>query len=161
MAHDVEFYEKIWMWAATGLLALFIGTILFTATSQAVHPPGKLETLDPTKLLEHPEFGNPGVTTRPDGSVVAVVVAETYAFSPDPIEVPANQPVTFRLTSADVMHGFQVLGTNANAMAIPGYVTEFTMTFPKPGEYTIGCNEYCGVLHHNMVGKLIVKEAAR
>ncbi|HSE48439.1 MAG TPA: cytochrome c oxidase subunit II [Terriglobales bacterium] len=155
---NVEFYEKIWMWAATGLLALFLGTIVIGAASSAVHPPGKLETVDPTKLLEHPEFSQPGVKERADGSVVVVVLAETYAFTPDPIEVPANRPVTFRLTSSDVMHGFQVVGTNANAMAIPGYVTEFTISF-KPGEYTIGCNEYCGVMHHNMVGKLIAKEA--
>jgi cytochrome c oxidase subunit 2 len=65
--------------------------------------------------------------------------------------------VTFRVTSADVMHGFQVVGTNANVMAVPGYVTRFTVTFPRPGEYLIACHEYCGVLHHNMVGKLIVK----
>jgi cytochrome c oxidase subunit 2 len=80
-----------------------------------------------------------------------------FSFSPDPIEIPANTPVTFRITSGDVVHGFEVVGTNANAMAIPGYVSQFTMAF-KPGEYTIGCNEYCGLLHHTMVGKLVVKE---
>jgi heme/copper-type cytochrome/quinol oxidase subunit 2 len=31
------------------------------------------------------------------------------------------------------------------------------MAFPKPGEYTIACHEYCGLSHHAMVGKLIVK----
>ncbi len=154
----VEFYEKIWMWAATGLLILFLATIVFTASSEAIHPPGKLETVDPTQLLHHPEFSKPGVTIHPDGSAVVIVVAEDYDFSPDPIEVPANRPVTFRMTSADVMHGFQVIGTNANAMAIPGYVTEFTISF-KPGTYVIGCNEYCGVMHHNMVGHLVAKEA--
>ncbi len=85
------------------------------------------------------------------------VVAQMFAFSPDPIEVPANRPVTFRVTSADVIHGFEVIGTNANAMAVPGYVTQFTVTFARPGEYLIACHEYCGILHHNMVGKLIVK----
>jgi cytochrome c oxidase subunit 2 len=69
--------------------------------------------------------------------------------------------VTFRITSSDVMHGFEIVGLNANTMAIPGYVSQFTITFTKPGEYLIGCNEYCGLLHHNMVGKLIVKETAR
>jgi cytochrome c oxidase subunit 2 len=59
-----------------------------------------------------------------------------------------------------VIHGFLVVGTNANAMAIPGYVSQFTITFPEAGEYVIACNEYCGTLHHNMVGKLIVKEEA-
>jgi cytochrome c oxidase subunit II len=83
-----------------------------------------------------------------------------FSFNPDPIEVPANHSVTFRITSADVLHGFEVVGTNANAMAIPGYVSQFTVTFREPGEYVITCNEYCGLLHHNMVGKLIVKKEA-
>jgi cytochrome c oxidase subunit 2 len=69
--------------------------------------------------------------------------------------------VTFRLTSADVIHGFQIVGTNANAMAIPGYVSQFTVTFDEPGEYLVVCNEYCGLLHHNMTGKVIVTGGAR
>jgi cytochrome c oxidase subunit 2 len=79
-----------------------------------------------------------------------------FAFSPDPITVPAGRPVTFRLTSGDVLHGFEVVGTNANAMAIPGYVSQFTVTFREPGEYLVACNEYCGLLHHGMTGRLVV-----
>ena len=154
---QVEFYERIWMWAAAGLIALFLGAILLGAGLQAVQPPSHIETLDPTQLANHPEFGSPKVTTREDGSIVVPVRAEMFSFAPDPIEVPANKPITFRLTSADVMHGFEVVGTNANAMAIPGYVSQFTVTFPKAGEYPIVCNEYCGGLHHYMVGHLIVK----
>jgi cytochrome c oxidase subunit 2 len=155
---NVEFYEKVWMWAAVALLMVFLGTILLTAASDAVHPPSHMETVDPAALANHPEFGSPSVTERPNGDVLVTVVAQMFSFSPNPIEVPANQPVTFRLTSADVIHGFEVVGTNANAMVIPGYVSQFTMTFTKPGEYIIGCNEYCGLMHHNMVGKLIVKK---
>ena len=154
----VELYERIWMWAAGGLLLLFLGAIFLTAGLHAVQPPSHLETVDPTMLAADPEFGKPGVTTRADGTVVVSVVAQTFSFSPDPIEVPANRPVTFRITSADVVHGFEVVGTNANAMAIPGYVSQFTVTFREPGEYVVGCNEYCGTLHHNMVGKLIVNK---
>ena len=80
-----------------------------------------------------------------------------FSFTPDPIEVPAGRKVTFRLTSSDVIHGFQVVGTNANAMVVPGYVSQFSVTFDTPGEYVIACNEYCGTMHHAMVGKLIVK----
>jgi len=157
----VELYERIWMWAAGGLLLLFLGAIFLTAGLHAVQPPSHLETVDPTMLAADPEFGKPGVTTRADGSVVVSVVAQTFSFSPDPIEVPANRPVTFRITSADVVHGFEVVGTNANAMAIPGYVSQFTVTFREPGEYVVGCNEYCGTLHHNMVGKLIVRRESQ
>jgi cytochrome c oxidase subunit II len=157
---NVELYEKIWMWAASALIALFLGAIFLMAGLHAVQPPSHIETLDPTKLSSHPEFGHPGVKIQPDGSVIVSVVAEMFSFAPDPIEVPANRPVTFRITSGDVIHGFEVAGTNANAMAIPGYVSQFTLTFPKPGEYLIACNEYCGLAHHNMVGKLIVKKEA-
>jgi cytochrome c oxidase subunit 2 len=154
-----EIYERIWMWAAGGLIVLFLGAILWGAGLQAIQPPSHIETLDPTKIADHPEFGSPRVTIREDGSIIVPVKAEMFSFSPDPIEVPANRPITFRLTSADVMHGFEVAGTNANAMAVPGYVSQFTVTFPKAGEYPIVCNEYCGGLHHYMVGHLIVKEA--
>lgn len=155
--HVVDLYERIWMWASLALIGLFLGAIVFGASSQAIHPPSHIETVDPTRLAEHPEFGNPGVTTRPDGSVVVTVVAEMFAFSPDPITVPAGRPVTFRLTSGDVIHGLEVVGTNANVMAIPGYVSQFTVTFTKPGEYLVLCHEYCGLLHHAMVGKLIAE----
>ena len=156
----VEFYERIWMYAAVVLLVVFLGTIAATTTSDAIRPPSHVETINPATLVSSPEFGNPGVTIRPDGSATVSVVAQLFAFTPNPIEVPANHPVTFRITSADVVHGFEVVGTNANAMAIPGYVSQFTISF-RPGEYVIGCNEYCGLAHHTMVGKLVAKEETK
>lgn len=156
----VDLYEKIWMIAAAVMIAIFLAAITVAAASHAVHPPGHVETLDPETVRDVPEFERPGVTVRPDGSVVVSVVAEMFAFEPDPIEVPAGKPVTFRLTSPDVIHGFQVVGTNANAMVVPGYVNELTVTFDTPGEYLVLCNEFCGLLHHEMMGHLIVEEAA-
>ena len=153
----VDLYEKIWMWIGAAIVVLFLGAILVPAVTLAIHPPSHIETVDPTALSDHPEFATGGVSTGPDGRVVVSVTASMFSFSPDPIEVPANQPVTFRITSGDVIHGFLVAGTNANAMAIPGYVSQFTITFPKAGEYVIACHEFCGVFHHAMVGKLIVK----
>ena len=154
---EVDLYERIWMWAATALIVVFLGAIILTTGAQAIEPPSHVETIDPTTISTHPEFGTPTISRRPDGSVVVPVVTAMFAFSPDPMEVPANVPVTFRVTSVDVIHGFEIAGTNANAMAIPGYVSQFTVTFPKPGQYTIACNEYCGLMHHMMVGKLVVK----
>jgi cytochrome c oxidase subunit 2 len=156
----VDLYERFWMWTAGVLIVVFLASIVLLAAVQAVQPPSHVETVDPTTLADHPEFGNPGVSV--DGDRVRVsVVANMYSFTPDPIEVPANRPVTFRVTSGDVLHGFQVVGTNANTMAIPGYVSEFTVTFRAAGEYLIVCNEYCGLMHHAMVGKVLVGEVAR
>jgi cytochrome c oxidase subunit 2 len=154
---NVELYERVWMWASAGLIALFLGAIFVPAALQAVHPPSHIETVDPTTIASHSEFGTPTVAVGIDGRVSVPVVASMFAFAPDPIVVPANQPVTFRITSSDVIHGFQIVGTNANAMAIPGYVSQFSVTFAMPGDYLITCNEYCGILHHAMVGKVTVQ----
>ncbi len=48
----------------------------------------------------------------------AYVVAMTFIYQPDPIEVPANSEVTFYVTSRDVIHSFTVVGTNTNTMVI-------------------------------------------
>ena len=56
----------------------------------------------------------------------------------------------FRITSPDVLHGFQIVGTNVNLTVAPGYVSEATTTFREPGEYLVVCNEHCGLGHHNM-----------
>jgi cytochrome c oxidase subunit 2 len=40
-------------------------------------------------------------------------------------------------------------------MVLPGYISQFTTEF-EPGEYLIACNEYCGLSHHTMAGKLHV-----
>ena len=79
----VERYEKIWMWGAGMLIAMFLGAISLTAGLDAVHPPSHLETVDPAALDTHPEFGKPSVTVKPDGSVVVTVVASMFSFAPD------------------------------------------------------------------------------
>lgn len=153
----IDLYERIWMWAGVGIIVMFLGVMIVPSVVMAINPPSHVETVDPAALSSNPEFASGAITTRDDGSVVVSVIASTFAYGPDPIEVPANKPITFRITSSDVLHGFQVVGTNANAMAIPGYVSQFTYTFQRAGEYLVTCNEYCGLYHHAMVGKLIVR----
>jgi cytochrome c oxidase subunit 2 len=153
----VDLYEKVWMWVAAVLILAFFAAIAVAAGVHAVHPPSHMETIDPAAVLESEEFSRAGVEVTADGRVVVTVVSEMFLFDPDEIRVPAGRPITFRLTSTDVIHGFEVVGTNANAMVIPGYVTEFTVRF-APGEYLITCHEYCGLLHHQMQGLLIAEE---
>ena len=156
---NVALYEKIWMWAAAGLIAAFLVTLTVGLAGSSLQPPSHVETIDPTKVDADPRFAQPGVTVTERG-VTVVVVASLYAFVPDGARIPANRPVTFRITSRDVTHGFQIVGTNGNTMVVPGYVSQFTTTFREPGEYLVLCNEYCGIGHHNMHGTLIVEEAA-
>lgn len=154
----VDRYERYWMWAATAMLALFLSAIVITAISGAAHPPSHVETVNPETLMIQGEFANPGVVRRPDGGTTVVMRAELYAFRPGVVRVPAGEPVTFRITSPDVLHGFQIVGTNVNVTVAPGYVSEVTTRFARPGEYLVVCNEYCGLAHHLMQSSVIVEE---
>ncbi|MBI4409304.1 MAG: cytochrome c oxidase subunit II [Gemmatimonadetes bacterium] len=154
----VDLYEKIWMGLAVLMIAAFLGSITYGAFAFASHPPSHVETIDPKLVRTDARFATPGVSTRPDGSVQVVVLAQMFSFQPAEIRVPAHVPVTFRLTSADVIHGFAIVGSNGNTMVVPGYVSQFTTEFARPGDYLIVCNEFCGLGHHVMSGKLIVTE---
>lgn len=153
----VELYERIWIVAGIVMIAAFVTTIAYGAVGRSLHPPSHVETIDPKTAWTSPRFQPLGVVERPDGSVEVRVLAHMYAFQKPEIRVPAGVPVTFKLTSTDVIHGFQIVGTNANTMVIPGYVSRFTTVFHRPGEYLIVCNEYCGLSHHVMYAKLIVE----
>jgi cytochrome c oxidase subunit 2 len=154
----VDLYEKIWMWIAAVLIVAFLAAIIIAAGAQAVQPPSHVETINPEEIYDSEEFSSPGVEELPDGRILVTMVAEMFFFDPDEVVVPAGRSVTFRITSPDVIHGIEVVGTNANAMVIPGYVTEFSITFPRPGEYLMVCHEYCGTLHHEMQGLVVVEE---
>lgn len=157
---NVPLYEKIWMWASGALIVAFLATVVVGVAGSALQPPSHVETIDPTTVWSDPRFAHRGVTTDEHGTTV-IAIAMMFAFQPAEFRVPAGRPVTFRVTSADVTHGFQIVATNGNTMVVPGYISQFTTVFRTPGEYLIVCNEYCGLGHHLMAAKLIVAGEAR
>lgn len=80
----------------------------------------------------------------------------------DQAEVVAGQPVEFRVTSADVNHGFNLYDSSgrlvAQTQAMPGYINRLTHVFEVPGTYQVLCLEYCGLVHHNMISEIEVIE---
>lgn len=154
----VDLYEKIWMYAAAGIILVFLASMGYTTLGRALQPPSHIETIDPASVRSDEEFGSPGVTIHEDGSATVVIQAFMFAFLPLEIRVPRGRDVTFRMTSPDVIHGFQIVQTNGNTMVVPGYVSQFTTRFDRAGEYLIVCNEYCGVGHHVMSATLIVED---
>jgi cytochrome c oxidase subunit 2 len=153
----VHVYEKAWIAATAVMLAAFAGAVVFSATVQGIHPPSQVETIDPTNVHGDGRFSALGVHETGDG-VEVHLLAQIWAFVPGEVRVPRGRPVTFRITSPDLIHGFQIVGANVNATVVPGYVTQVTTTFPRAGEYLMLCNEYCGVGHHLMASKLIVED---
>ena len=154
----VDLYEKIWMYAAAGIIVVFLAAMGYTTVGRAMQPPSHVETIDPASVRTDEEFGSPGVTLHEDGTATVVIQAFMFAFLPLEIRVPRGRDITFRMTSPDVIHGFQIVQTNGNTMVVPGYVSQFTTRFDRAGEYLIVCNEYCGVGHHVMSATLIVED---
>jgi cytochrome c oxidase subunit 2 len=156
----VDLYERIWMYAVVVMLALFFTSTAIAAVRGGIHPPSHVETIDPKTAFADPRFTPQGVSVDPQGRVHARVIGLTFAWLPAVMTIPAATPVTFHVTSTDVQHGFQIVGTNGQTMVLPGYVSQFTTQF-DPGEYLVACNEYCGVGHHTMASRIRVVPRAQ
>jgi cytochrome c oxidase subunit II len=151
----VDFYERIWMVGVSIMLAIMFITMAIAAIGHSETPPSHVETIDPSAVLHDARFRQAGVSTDAAGHVHVAVVGTTFTWLPATMTLPAATPVTFHVTSLDVIHGFEIVRTNGQTMVIPGYVSQFTTQFAA-GEYMIVCNEYCGVGHHLMFTKMTV-----
>ncbi|PTQ54875.1 MAG: Cytochrome c oxidase (B(O/a)3-type) chain II [Hydrogenibacillus schlegelii] len=148
--------EALWMKVSLGTMATFLVTIGVMAFGMDVHTADGRQTIDPTRVDETPPFDRPGLYRIGPDAYRAVVVARVFTFNPDHLVLPAGARIEFVMTSADVIHGVSIPGTNVNLMLIPGQVTTYTTTFKRPGEYLLLCNEYCGIGHHLMMGRWTV-----
>ncbi|MFB6187791.1 MAG: cytochrome c oxidase subunit II, partial [Halobacteriaceae archaeon] len=142
------------------LILGFIVTIVYGALGPGVAMIGDTgHIVNPDNPIESPHFREPGVYQTSANTYSVYVLAQRFSFRPGtgtPIRIPADTKITFYITSPDVVHGFEVVGTNVNVMVIPGQISKITVRFDDPGTYHIICNEYCGAAHHAMEGTIIV-----
>lgn len=155
--------ERRWAMLMVAFVSLLVAVVVFTGLHWAMMPPSRVELVNPETLHVSGEFveSNLGSAVETDGSVTVRILAQQYSFTPQCILVPANTPITFRATSADVVHGFLVTDTNLNSMVEPGYISTFRTTFDQPAEHLMPCHEYCGTGHQGMWAhvKVIDKDA--
>jgi cytochrome c oxidase subunit II len=144
--------EKRWIVIMAAMLLVMMAIIVMTGIMGALHPSSNVELIEPTTLHLHGEFveSNLGTAVEPDKSVTVRMIATQYDFVPRCVDVPVGVPVKFRLTSADVVHGFLLPDTNVNTMVVPGFVAEVRTRFTHEGEYAMPCHEFCGLGHHAM-----------
>lgn len=152
VAHEAERAERRWSHISIALLLVLIAMATFAGIHEATMPQPRVETIDASTLHLSGEFieSNLGTAVAPDGSVTVRLVAQEYSFTPSCLVVPTDAPVTFRATSADVVHGFLITGTNVNLNLVPGYVATYSTRFSQPGDYLMPCHEFCGVGHEGM-----------
>ena len=153
----VHTYEQAFLWLGGTVLLACLAALTYGSVGLHIHLPTRAGTIDPQAVATTPPFDQPGVRQVGPNQYEAVIIGRIWSFTPTQIEVPAGADVTFTLTSADVIHGFNIEGTRMNMMLIPGQITRNRFRFKQPGEYTIICHEYCGVGHHTMYGKVVVK----
>ncbi|WP_085992628.1 cytochrome c oxidase subunit II [Oceanobacillus senegalensis] len=149
--------EEIWLIFGVAIIVLSMAVTGYQAFAHGMAPPSGMETIDPQKVDETAPFDNPGVFEVGENEYEVVMTLQAFSFTPNEIEIPVGSEVHFTMTSKDVVHGFQVPGTNINAMVTPGHVQRISQTFDEPGEYLVICNEYCGAGHQVMATTITVK----
>lgn len=157
-AEQAERVERRWATLSIFIVLLWIAVAAFAGIHQVTMPQTRMEIVDPRTLHLAGEFleSNLGSAVEPDGSVTVRAIAQQYSFTPPCIVVPAGTLVTFRATSADVVHGFLIEGSNVNTMLVPGYIASISVRFATRAEHSMPCHEFCGVGHHGMWGKVKV-----
>jgi cytochrome c oxidase subunit 2 len=96
------------------------------------------------------------VVHPPEGSDV-YLLARKWQWWPM-LELEKDKEYRLHISSLDWQHGFSLQPLNINLQILPEYDMVVTMTPDTSGEFTIICNEYCGILHHAMLGKIYVTE---
>jgi cytochrome c oxidase subunit II len=96
------------------------------------------------------------VVAPPPGSHV-YLMATSFAWLPV-LKLEKGVEYILHLSALDVNHGFGLLPLNVNLQIVPGYDYALRVTPTEAGDFRIVCNEFCGIGHHMMVGKVIVTD---
>jgi cytochrome c oxidase subunit 2 len=137
-----------------------LAAILFAAGCMAMLAYGTwgLGITVPTCVPDAKNFDHGSVAKLANKNYELHYLASMWKFEPTRVLVPAGSTLDIYVTSKDVTHGLQILGTNVNLMAVPGAITSSRVHFDKPGVYTIVCHEYCGAAHQNMSAAIEVSD---
>lgn len=108
--------------------------------------------------------GNKVLVTMPDGLVVPASTSKVYimvrqfSFTPNTIRLQFGGLYDLLFYSPDTFHGASVIQDGSlNAVVMPQMTSKLTVRMTKMGEVQLLCNEYCGLGHHLMKGKIIVE----
>jgi cytochrome c oxidase subunit 2 len=124
--------------------------------------------IDPAVFAERTEAFAEEYTVREEGDTGYPVVrpppgSDVYMYARlwewwPVLELEQGQSYRLHLSALDWQHGFSLQPVNINVQVHPGYDMVMTVTPDRTGEFTVVCNEYCGIGHHTMLGKILVVE---
>ncbi len=106
-------------------------------------------------VREEGETGIPVVRPPPGSDIY--MLARLWEWWPI-LELEKDQSYRLHLSSLDWQHGFSLQPTNINIQVHPNYEMVLTIKPNEVGEFGVVCNEFCGIGHHQMLGKIYVVE---
>jgi cytochrome c oxidase subunit 2 len=145
----------LWL-VVTGALALSL--IIFPGLVGIAQIRGQQDVNDPL-LLDVKAARWAWAIEYPEGVLVGDEPGESMV-------LPLGRPVRFEITSVDILHSFWIPAFRVKIDAVPGAVTQVTVTPDKPGAYPeeplmrIQCAELCGLNHSTMALPIRVVEEA-
>jgi cytochrome c oxidase subunit 2 len=113
------------------------------------------EWAEPLTVREEGDTGIPVVRPEPGGE--AYMYAHLWGWWPI-LELEKGQTYRLHLSSLDWQHGFSLQPVNMNIQVHPGYEMVVTVTPTATGEFGVVCNEFCGIGHSTMIGRIYVVE---
>jgi len=135
--------QVAWLSVTGGLAIFFVGWGMFGFYKQTTDPPSSPLVVDVTGQQWTWTYRYPSLGVESND-----------------LDLPVGRPVSFRVTSDDVLHGFVVNGLGVAIDANPGiWVTAPTVTPTKIGTYESRCVELCGLLHSYMWSQVRVVSA--
>jgi cytochrome c oxidase subunit 2 len=88
---------------------------------------------------------------------VVEITARRFEFTPAEVVLRRDEPVTLRLRSLDVTHGFFQRSLGIDLDIEPGKVAEVTVTPRVAGRFLTICDHFCGSGHGNMKMVFVVE----
>ncbi len=95
--------------------------------------------------------------TVPTADGHAYLVGHNWEWYPV-LKLRKGEEIKLHISSADYQHGISILPMNMNFHVMPGYDHVLTITPTQTGTFDIICNEFCGIGHHRMTGRIIVTD---
>jgi len=156
--------EKLWVAVAFGWCMVLFAMMPFWHLRGGQNPSGIRHTVDPQAFMARTQefintyqVGTDGgipVVEPPAGSDI-YLIGMMWSWRPV-LRLQKGAEYTLHLSSLDVNHGFGLLPLNINFQVVPGYDYGLRVTPTEAGDFRIVCNEFCGIGHHVMVGRVIV-----
>ena len=159
--------EKVWVAIAFAWCMVLFAMMPLWHFRGGQNPAGVRTRVDPRAFHERTmEFaahykvgedrGTPIVQPPPGADVY--LTALTYSWYPI-LQLVAGKEYMLHISSRDMNHGFSLYPMNINFQIIPGYDYALRVTPTEAGDFRIVCNEFCGIGHHAMVGRMIVVDS--